>query len=128
MATFYNFPPTSSNLHPLLVENCDSNSRLVVDEDDNGTLRLERDNHFCHGIIGSVGGGGGGSIANYYVANHPLNKTHIYKISVMLITPLNSIHNCNRFLFVLVAGYITVIGNEIRVKTSRFANIWSQIE
>ena len=28
--------PTSNHLHPLQVENCDSNSRLVVDEDDNG--------------------------------------------------------------------------------------------
>ena len=27
--------PTSNHLHPLQVENCDSNSRLVVDEDDN---------------------------------------------------------------------------------------------
>ena len=27
---------------PLQVENCDSNSRLVVDEDDNGKLRPER--------------------------------------------------------------------------------------
>ena len=42
MATFFNFPPTLNHLHPLQVENCDSNSRLVVDEDDNGKLRLER--------------------------------------------------------------------------------------
>ena len=42
MAIFFNFPLTSNHLHPLQVENCDSNSRLVVDEDDNGTLRLER--------------------------------------------------------------------------------------
>ena len=42
MAIFVNFSLTSSHLHPLQVENCDSNSRLVVDEDDNGKLRLER--------------------------------------------------------------------------------------
>ena len=42
MALFMNFSPTSNHLHPLEVENCDSNSRLVVDEDDNGKLRLER--------------------------------------------------------------------------------------
>ena len=30
--------------HPLQVENCDSNLRLVVDEDDNGKFRLERVN------------------------------------------------------------------------------------
>ena len=33
---FFNLSPTSSHYHPLQVENCDSNSRLVVDEDDNG--------------------------------------------------------------------------------------------
>ena len=42
MAIFFNFSPTSSQLHPLQVENCDSNSRLVVDEDDNGKFRVER--------------------------------------------------------------------------------------
>ena len=28
--------------HPLQVENCDSNSRLVVDEDDKSKFKLER--------------------------------------------------------------------------------------
>ena len=42
MAFFCNFSLTSSLLYPLQVENCDSNSRLVVDEDDNGKFRLER--------------------------------------------------------------------------------------
>ena len=42
MAIFFNLPPPSNHLHPLQVENCDSNSRLVVDEDDNGKLRPER--------------------------------------------------------------------------------------
>ena len=32
MAIFFNFPPTSNHLPPPQVENCDSNSRLVVDE------------------------------------------------------------------------------------------------
>ena len=41
---FNNFSPTSSHLQPLQVENCGSNSRLVVDEDDNGKFRLERVN------------------------------------------------------------------------------------
>ena len=44
MAIFNNFSPTSSHLDPLQVENCDSNSRLVVDEDDNGKFRPERVN------------------------------------------------------------------------------------
>ena len=35
-----NLAPTSSHLHPLQVENCDSNSRLVVDEDDNDKFGL----------------------------------------------------------------------------------------
>ena len=42
MVIFLNFSPTSNHLHPLQVENCDSNSRLVVDEDDNGIFGLER--------------------------------------------------------------------------------------
>ena len=41
MASLFNFSPTSNYLHPLQVENCDSNSRLVADEDDNGKFRLE---------------------------------------------------------------------------------------
>ena len=45
MAIFFTFSLTSNHLHPLQVENCDSNSRLVVDEDDNGRLRLERVKH-----------------------------------------------------------------------------------
>ena len=47
MAIFFIFSPTSNHLHSLQVENCDSNSRLVVDEDDNGKLRLEKVNP-CH--------------------------------------------------------------------------------
>ena len=39
---FFNLSPTSNHFHPLQVENCDSNSRLVVVEDDNGKFRLER--------------------------------------------------------------------------------------
>ena len=35
MAILFTFSPTSNHLHPLQVENCDSSSRLVVDEDDN---------------------------------------------------------------------------------------------
>ena len=42
MVSFFNFKTTSNHLHSLQVENCDSNSRLVVDEDDYGELRLER--------------------------------------------------------------------------------------
>ena len=45
MAILFNFLPTSNHLHLLQVENCGSNSRLVVDEDDNGKLRLERVKH-----------------------------------------------------------------------------------
>ena len=44
MTIFFNLSHTSSHLHPLQVENCDSNSRLVVDEDDNDKFRLERVN------------------------------------------------------------------------------------
>ena len=41
MAIFFNFQTTSNHLHPLQVENCDSNSRLVVDEDDKGESGLK---------------------------------------------------------------------------------------
>ena len=44
MTIFFNFPSTPNHLHPLQVENCDSNSRLVVDKDDHGKFRLERGN------------------------------------------------------------------------------------
>ena len=40
MAIFITFSPTSNHLH-LQVENCDSNSRLVVEEDDNVNLGLK---------------------------------------------------------------------------------------
>ena len=39
---FFNFSSNSIHFHPLQVENCDSNARLVEDEDDNGKFRLER--------------------------------------------------------------------------------------
>ena len=45
MVIFFNFQTTSNHLHPLQGENCDSNSRLVVGEDDNGKFRLERVKH-----------------------------------------------------------------------------------
>ena len=41
---FFNFSSTSSHLYPLQVDNCGSNSRLVVDEvdEDYGKIRIER--------------------------------------------------------------------------------------
>ena len=42
IAFFCNFQTTSNHLHPIQVENCDSNSRLVVDEDNNDKFRFER--------------------------------------------------------------------------------------
>ena len=47
MAIFLHFSPTSSHLYSLQVENCASNSRLVVDEDDlvnSGLKRLNQHN------------------------------------------------------------------------------------
>ena len=41
MAFLVHASPTLSRLYPLEVENCDSNPRLVVDEDDK--FRFERD-------------------------------------------------------------------------------------
>ena len=41
MAILFTFSPTPNHRHPLQVENCDSNSRLVVDEEDNGKSGLK---------------------------------------------------------------------------------------
>ena len=41
IAIFFNFSLTSNHLNSRQVENCDSNSRLVVDEDDNDKFMLE---------------------------------------------------------------------------------------
>ena len=55
IAIFFHLPPTSSHLHPLQVENCDSNSRLVVDEDYNGKFRFERVNvHVLYFLVVKV--------------------------------------------------------------------------
>ena len=43
---FFHLSPTSSHFHPLQIENCGSNSRLVVDKYDNGKCRLERVNPY----------------------------------------------------------------------------------
>ena len=56
MAIFLNFSPTSNHLHPLQVEeNCDSNSQLVVDEDDNVNSGLKglkaQPTIFCFHVI-----------------------------------------------------------------------------
>ena len=42
LAICFIFSPTSNHIHSLQVENCDSNSLLVVDEDNYGKLGLER--------------------------------------------------------------------------------------
>ena len=51
MAIFVNLSLSSSHLHPLQGENCDSNSRLVVDEDDNGEFGPERVNKSNNAIF-----------------------------------------------------------------------------
>ena len=57
MAIFFNFSPTLNHLYPLQVENCDSNSRLEVEEDGNGKFRVERFKHIiCYSRVYSPGG------------------------------------------------------------------------
>ena len=46
IAIFFHFSITSNHLHPLQVENCNSNSRLVVDEEDNVNSGLKVLNHY----------------------------------------------------------------------------------
>ena len=48
---FLIFQTTSNHFHPLQGENCDSNSRLVVDENDNGKVRLERVNRDIFSLL-----------------------------------------------------------------------------
>ena len=54
MGFCFNFSPTSNHLHPLQDENCDSNSRLVENEDDNGKLRLAKVNSHLSGMVLAV--------------------------------------------------------------------------
>ena len=42
--------PTSSHLYPLQVQNCNSNSILVVDGDGNGKFKLEK----VHALISTI--------------------------------------------------------------------------
>ena len=51
IAIFFNFSTASNHIHPLQDENCDSNSRHVLDEDDNGKFRLERVKRHNHAKI-----------------------------------------------------------------------------
>ena len=100
MAIFSNCSPTASHLHPLQVENCDRNSRLVVDEDDNGYFRLER------------------------VNNH-IMTTRIEKILSLYLDiqgQLLNIKKCNNshvYLIIfldVVVGFLTSIHKPIRMK------------
>ena len=50
MAIFFIFSTTSNHFHPLQVGNYDSNSRPVVDEDDNGHFRLNRLSDQAHQV------------------------------------------------------------------------------
>ena len=47
---------------------------------------------------------------------------------LMKCNPYPADHDYCRFKSVLLADKITVVGNEMTVETSRFANIWSQIK
>ena len=51
---FFHLPPTLSDIYPLQVENCDTNSRLVVDKDDNSKFRFERVNTHFQKINGPI--------------------------------------------------------------------------
>ena len=51
LVIFCNFETTSNHLHPLQVENCDSNSRLVVGKNDNDKFRLERVNPLIYSLF-----------------------------------------------------------------------------
>ena len=48
---FFHLSPTLSHFHSLQVENCGSNLRLVVDENDSGKFRLQRVNPSSANIL-----------------------------------------------------------------------------
>ena len=52
---FFYLSPTPSQLHPLQAENCDSNSRLLVDVDDNGKFRFEKVKALTYFRINHIG-------------------------------------------------------------------------
>ena len=55
MTIFFNFTSTLNHLHPLQAENCDSNSRLVVDEVDNGKFRIVRAYYYSLTYLSNIG-------------------------------------------------------------------------
>ena len=61
---FFNLSLTLNHLHPLQVENCDSNSRLVMDDDDYGKFRIERVDHHINLLQRKIGIGLAISAAN----------------------------------------------------------------
>ena len=93
MGIVFIFPPTPSHLRSLPVENCGSNSRLVVDDDDNGKFRLERVKE---------------DIMTFFKLNDPL-------ISIVFINLFIAKHDYSRFKLLFLADQITVILNEISV-------------
>ena len=87
MVIFFNFSPTSTHLHPLQVENCDSNSRLVVDGDDNGKFRLERVKHMCMSSEC-------GFTYNQHLCNHSHNSVAHY-FFILSISLYLALHGCD---------------------------------
>ena len=84
MAIFFNkFQTTSNHLHPLQVENCDSNSRLVVDE---GTM---------------VNSGLKGLISNFLYEN-----CNCEIICILVYHVLYQLHVCTDFPFYLVFPHL----------------------
>ena len=73
MAIFFTFSPTSNHLHPQQVKNCDSNSRLVVDEDDYNRFKSLVYNY--HQIIYLM-----------YLFTHPFTYSFIHSVHHYLIS------------------------------------------
>ena len=67
---FFHFRPTLGHLHPLQGENCDRNSRLVVDGDANGEFGLERDKAASR-------------YNNYYLHL----KSDLYRLEILILPP-----------------------------------------
>ena len=111
IAIFLNLSPTSSHLHPLQVENCDSNSRLVVDEDDNGKFRPESvKTKLCQlSLFPCAPEGCVISVASHiqdYIAT-PWSLMWITFCNQMyILNAINQDTNCNNVLITIIYPYI----------------------
>ena len=95
MAIFLIFPTTSNHLYPLEVEICDSNSRLVVDEDDNVKSGLKGSRTTGHRLrrwpnLNTIDSTCSLSCAFWDRCFYPVNTKHLYNVLCLLDMTLHA--------------------------------------